>query len=179
MPAQLLLALPESSEAEPLVSLLEAWRDADIEVETLHFDSESSGEAIESKLKEAMAGRHVIIGSFSRGARIAAALAEGSTARALLCLAYPFHKHGHPGDRHGLQHLLGLTLPTLIVQGSRDAHGNREEVRGYANLPACLRLHWIEDGNHRWQPRARSGQDAGKLVQEAARIIGDFVSTPQ
>jgi predicted alpha/beta-hydrolase family hydrolase len=173
------VALPKADDAEPLASLCREWREADIEVEILRFDNQSSDDSLEAQLSSALGQREIVIGGFSRGARIAARIAESSRARALLCLAYPFHRRGDPRDQHGLASLLGLTLPTLIVQGSRDSHGNREEVRGYEGIPACVRLHWIEDGSHRWQTRAKSSLNQAELMQEAARITIDFVRDPR
>lgn len=117
----------------------------------------------------------LIVGGFSRGARIAAMLAMSEPFCALLCLSYPFHKRGAPKEQHGLEALRLLTLPTLILQGTRDAHGNREQVRGYKNLPPGVRLHWLEDGNHRWQPPAATGATSQELIRSAVSAVVTFL----
>ena len=94
---------------------------------------------------------------------------------ALLCLGFPFHKRGAPQERHGLRSLADLQLPTLIVQGSRDAHGSWEELRSYAGLPTCIKVHWLEDGNHRWQPREKSERSDEELLQSATAATIEFL----
>jgi predicted alpha/beta-hydrolase family hydrolase len=117
----------------------------------------------------------VVIGGFSLGARIAAQASSALEPLGLLCLGYPFHVRGDPGDRHGLETLRGLHTPSLIVQGTRDPHGNREEVTGYGQLPSCVRLHWLEDGNHRFRPRKASGQTELSHVRRAAAASAEFI----
>jgi hypothetical protein len=117
----------------------------------------------------------VVIGGFSLGARIAAQASSILEPLGLLCLGYPFHVRGDSRDRHGLETLRGVHTPTLILQGTRDPHGNREEVTGYGPLPACVRLHWLEDGNHRFRPRRPSGQTEVGHVRSAAAAGVEFV----
>ncbi|MFP6774063.1 MAG: alpha/beta family hydrolase [Alphaproteobacteria bacterium] len=98
------------------------------------------------------------IGGKSMGGRMATLLAAEDDApeiAALVCLAYPFHPPGKP-DRLRTAHLADLATPTLIVQGDRDALGNRDEVAGYT-LSKSVRLHWCPDGDHDLTPRKRSG----------------------
>ena len=50
-------------------------------------------------------------------------------------------------------HLLALTTPALICQGTRDPFGGKDEVPGYGLAPT-IEVHWF-DGNHDVQPRTR------------------------
>ena len=72
------------------------------------------------------------------GGRIASMIADELFAagkiRGLLCLGYPFHPLAKP-EKVRTEHLLDLKTPALIVQGTRDAFGAREEVVGYALSP--------------------------------------------
>ena len=53
----------------------------------------------------------------------------------------------------------------LIVQGTRDPFGTREEVAGYT-LADAIEILWLEDGDHDLKPRKRvSGE-----TQEAHRL---------
>lgn len=117
----------------------------------------------------------LVIGGFSRGARIAAMLAKTERFAALLCLGYPFHKRGAPKEQHGLQTLQKLQVPTLILQGTRDAHGNREQVRGYRSLPPSVQMHWLENGNHRWQVPKAAGASSSELIRSAAKATVAFL----
>ncbi|WP_173048192.1 alpha/beta family hydrolase [Bosea sp. ANAM02] len=99
----------------------------------------------------------LIIGGKSMGGRVASmvadALFESGRIGGLLCLGYPFHPPGKPGQLRTV-HLADLKTPTLIVQGTRDAFGTREEVSAYALSPA-IDILWLEDGDHDLKPRKR------------------------
>ena len=116
----------------------------------------------------------VFIGGWSLGARIAAQIAAPPAVAALVCVSYPFHPVGEPRARAAVDALARQQLPTLIVQGSRDAFGNREQVRGYALGPS-VDLHWVEDANHGLRPRARSGLCADRLLDAAIERMAAFV----
>ncbi len=100
-------------------------------------------------------GERLVIGGKSLGGRMASLVADEAGARGLVCLGYPFHPPGQP-DRLRTAHLRDLRTPTLIVQGTRDPFGTREEVAGYDLSPA-IRVVWLEDGDHSFKPRVSSG----------------------
>ena len=56
----------------------------------------------------------------------------------LLCLGYPFHPIGKP-DQLRTAHLAKLKTPALIVQGTRDPFGSRQEVATYTLSPGPSR----------------------------------------
>ena len=91
-------------------------------------------------------GAGLVLGGKSLGGRVASLVADEVGARGLVCLGYPFHPPDRP-ERLRVAHLHTLATPALIVQGTRDAFGSREEVSGYA-LPERIALHWLEDGDH-------------------------------
>ncbi|RAR63402.1 hypothetical protein BCL93_102138 [Onishia taeanensis] len=87
----------------------------------------------------------------------------------LVLCGYPFHPPGKP-ERTRLAHWPALACPTLVLQGTRDPFGRREEVEGYA-LPACAEVHFLEAGDHDWTPTRRSGLRQSDLIAEAAEAI--------
>ena len=99
----------------------------------------------------------LVIGGKSMGGRVASMVAdslfEAGRIQGLLCLGYPFHPPGKPGQLR-TAHLAELKTPALIVQGSRDEFGTREEVSTYALSPT-IELRWLEDGDHDLKPRKR------------------------
>ncbi len=115
----------------------------------------------------------LVIGGKSLGGRMASMLAEELRARACLCLGYPFHPAGKP-ERLRIAHLEEISVPTLILQGSRDPLGTRDEVETYPLGPR-VRLHWAEDGNHDLQPRKLSGRSKQQNWQEALAAIDAFL----
>jgi predicted alpha/beta-hydrolase family hydrolase len=116
----------------------------------------------------------LVIGGKSMGGRIASMLADEVGARGLVCLGYPFHPAGRP-EKTRVEHLADMRTPALIVQGTRDALGNREDVEGYA-LSRCIAVEWIEDGDHSLKPRKRSGRTLEQAMDEAVEAIAKFVA---
>ena len=118
--------------------------------------------------------KQLVIGGKSMGGRIASLIADEAGASGLVCLGYPFHPTGRP-ERLRVEHLQGIRTPTLIVQGTRDAFGNQEEVATY-DLSKQVRLHWLEDGDHSFKPRKASGRTQAEHWQEGIEAAADFVA---
>ncbi|XKE46304.1 dienelactone hydrolase [Halomonas organivorans] len=111
------------------------------------------------------------LGGKSMGGRVASLLAARDGAPGLVLCGYPFHPPGKP-DRLRLDHWPRLDCPTLVVQGTRDPFGTREEVSGYP-VPSVAELHWLEDGDHDWKPRRASGRTQDDLIREGGRWIAE------
>jgi uncharacterized protein len=97
----------------------------------------------------------LVIGGKSLGGRVASMTADqlhpSGRIAGLLCLGYPFHPIGKP-DQLRTAHLADMQTPTLIVQGTRDVFGSREEVATY-KLSNLIEILWLEDGDHDLKPR--------------------------
>ena len=115
----------------------------------------------------------LVIGGKSMGGRIASMIADETGAKGLVCLGYPFHPPGRP-QRTRVEHLRELRTPALIVQGSRDSLGSREEVGGY-ELPRRIRVAWIEEGDHSFKPPKRSGRTLEQNMAEAVSLVVGFI----
>lgn len=118
-------------------------------------------------------GAQLVIGGKSLGGRIASYVADEVDVRGLLCLGYPFHPPGEPA-RLRTAHLRDLRTPTLVIQGTRDPFGGRDEVAGYDLSPA-IRLLWLEDGDHSWKPRRASGHGEREHLETGIAAAADFV----
>jgi uncharacterized protein len=68
----------------------------------------------------------LIVGGRSAGARCAARCATSIGAVACLALAFPLHPPGKP-EKSRLDELLGVGVPTLVVQGENDVFGRPDE----------------------------------------------------
>ena len=115
----------------------------------------------------------LVIGGKSMGGRIASMIADEIGVRGLVCLGYPFHPAGRP-DKLRVAHLETIRTPTLIVQGARDALGNRAEIEGY-RLAENVRVEFLEDGDHSFKPRVRSGKTEHENLQQAIDAVAAFV----
>ena len=115
----------------------------------------------------------LVIGGKSMGGRMASMLADELGVRGVLCLGYPFHPPAKP-EQTRTEHLAVLRTPCLIIQGSRDPFGTREQVAGYA-LSRKITLAFIEDGNHDLAPRRRHGFDPDAAREQLLLTAADFV----
>ncbi|EDP65689.1 hypothetical protein BAL199_02654 [alpha proteobacterium BAL199] len=117
----------------------------------------------------------LVIGGKSMGGRMASLLAAEVGVRGLVCLGYPFHPPGKP-ERTRVEHLSGLTVPTLVVQGTRDPFGSPSDVAGYA-LSSAIEITWIDDGDHDLKPRKASGRTHADALDTAARAVDHFLKS--
>lgn len=116
----------------------------------------------------------LIIGGKSMGGRMASMVADKLGVAGLVCLGYPFHPPGQP-DKLRTEHLRDLKTPTLIVQGTHDMFGSRDEVATYRLSPS-IRIEWL-DGDHSFRPRALSGHTERENLEQVVRSVADFVQT--
>lgn len=138
----------------PQAKLLEQWRE------------------VYSQVRQQVAGP-LAIGGKSMGGRMASLLADELGADALVCLGYPFYAVGKP-EKPRVAHLAELRTPTLIIQGERDALGDRQAVAGYA-LAESIKLHWLTAGDHDLKPLKSSGFTHQQHMQASADAIAQFL----
>jgi predicted alpha/beta-hydrolase family hydrolase len=140
----------------PQARLLEEWR------------------AVYAAVRQQVAGP-LAIGGKSMGGRMASLVADELGADALVCLGYPFYAAGKP-EKPRVAHLAELRTPTLIVQGERDALGNRETVEQYA-LSAQIEVLWLAAGDHDLKPLKSSGFTHEQHLETAAQKIQAFIGS--
>lgn len=106
-------------------------------------------------------GQPVYIGGKSMGGRIASMVASqqdtelNQLIQGVICLGYPFHPIGKP-DKLRIEHLKDIKAPLFIAQGTRDKLGSKEEIETY-ELYKKINFLWLEDGDHDFKPRVKSG----------------------
>ncbi|MFT6399330.1 MAG: putative alpha/beta-hydrolase family hydrolase [Bradymonadia bacterium] len=180
---QLVLAFPATSgaSADPLIeAVIEKWGDQGPTVHQVPLPPHETDATLLHLFEAGVANAGVapeglVIGGFSLGARIAALACRRLRPAGFVAMGFPFHRRGEPRAQHGFDALRDVEARSLVLQGTRDSHGNREHVMGLT-LPATVEVHWLEDGNHRWVPRQRSWRTPSSLVEEAAETILAFVS---
>ncbi|UUT24164.1 alpha/beta family hydrolase [Pseudomonas sp. T8] len=138
----------------PAPKLLECWRE------------------VYAQVRPHVAGR-LAIGGKSMGGRMASLLADELGADALVCLGYPFYAAGK-SEKPRVAHLAELRTRTLIVQGERDALGNREAVEAYALAPA-IELFWLAAADHDLKPLKASGFTHEQHLEAAARKVAEVL----
>ncbi|WP_058544619.1 alpha/beta family hydrolase [Pseudomonas fluorescens] len=139
----------------PAPKLLECWRE------------------VYATVRPYVAGR-LAVGGKSMGGRMASLLADELGADALVCLGYPFYAVGKP-QKPRVEHLAALKTRTLIVQGERDALGNREAVQG-CTLSPSIEVLWLASGDHDLKPLKASGFSHEQHLEAAAQGVAGFLS---
>jgi predicted alpha/beta-hydrolase family hydrolase len=77
----------------------------------------------------------------------------------LAFLGFPLHPAGRPSDSRA-EHLSRVQIPLLFVQGTRDALAERALLEALlAHLGPRASVSWLEDADHSFHVRARSGRN--------------------
>lgn len=114
------------------------------------------------------------LGGKSLGGRVASLVASRQETVGLVLCGYPFHPPRKP-ERTRLAHWPRITCPTLVLQGTRDPFGTRDEIEGY-DLPGNAKVTFLEDGEHDWKPRKSSGLTQNQLIEQAAIGVAGFMT---
>ncbi len=104
------------------------------------------------------------------------AVAEGMEAAGLIYLGYPLHPPGKP-EKLRDEHLYGLTLPMLFLQGTRDTFATRELLEGVVSRigPSAV-LQWIDGGDHSFAVAGRK-RSAAEIGASLAPVVAGFIRT--
>lgn len=108
-------------------------------------DVDARLEALCKHLEPQGAGDLILFGR-SSGARVATAYAARHGATAVVCLGYPFRRPRRVIEPERFQHLATLTVPTLIIQGTKDLYGGSEITEDYA-FSAAVSLQFVPGGH--------------------------------
>lgn len=96
--------------------------------------------------------------------------------RALAFLAFPLHPAGKPGTERA-EHLRGIGIPMLFVQGTRDELAQRSLLVPVVDgLGARARLHFLEHADHAFHVPARTGRSDGEVREEALNALCRWIA---
>jgi predicted alpha/beta-hydrolase family hydrolase len=119
--------------------------------------------------------RPVLAGGKSLGGRVASmCVADGMPAAGLVFLGYPLHPPGRT-DRLRAEHLGGIEVPMLFLQGTRDPFARPDLLAGVlAGLGDRATLVSIEGGDHSFRVPGQKADDraiGAALAGEAAPFV--------
>ena len=143
-----------------VVLLEQPWRVAGRKVATPPATLDAGLVAAANRLKTRTP---LVVGGRSAGARSAARCARELGASGCLALAFPLHPPGKP-EKSRLEELRAARVPTLVIQGERDAFGRPEE------FPPDLDLAVVPAADHGFKVPARaelSETDAMGIIVES------------
>lgn len=95
--------------------------------------------------------------------------------RGLVFLGFPLHAPGAPTDARG-QHLLGVQIPMLFLQGSRDDFAQLPLLEPLVRrLGARATLKLFADADHSFHVPARTGRKDAEVMTEMLDAASDWI----
>ncbi|MFE4198499.1 alpha/beta family hydrolase [Paenarthrobacter sp. NPDC056912] len=131
--------------------------------------------AVMEKAEELADGEPLWASGKSFGGRMASmAVAEGMPARGLVYLGYPLHAPGKP-EKLRDEHLYGITVPMLFLQGTRDTFATPDLLEGVlARIGPTATLQWTPDGDHSFGVKGIK-RSAGEVGASLAPAVAAFL----
>lgn len=111
----------------------------------------------------------MIVGGRSAGARVACRTARSLGAVGCVALAFPLHPPGRP-EKSRMKELLGAGVPTLVVQGERDAFGRPDE------LPGGVDLAIVPGADHEFRVRRSAPVDQEEALAIIAESVAEWIT---
>lgn len=137
--------------------------------------------AVRAAVREAamrVPGVPLFAGGKSFGARMssqAQALEPLPDVQGLVFVGFPLHPAGKPGTERA-EHLAGVALPMLFLQGTRDALAELDLVREVtAKLGERATLHIVEGADHAFHVLVRSGRSDAQVLEEVLEVMAGWM----
>ena len=87
----------------------------------------------------------------------------------LVFCAFPLHSPAKPGRERG-EHLSGVTVPMLFLQGTRDTFAKHEHLQPVLDgLGELATLHIVDGADHGFHVLKRSGRNDEDVLEELAQ----------
>jgi uncharacterized protein len=133
--------------------------------------------AVVERVRDELRPRRLIIGGRSMGGRAASMLAaNGFDADGLLLLAYPLHPAGRPSQLRDA-HLPAIRLPTLCINGTRDALCTRELMEQVLQrVGENWEMHWVDGADHSFHVLKSSGRTDAQVMEEIGEVSERWLS---
>jgi predicted alpha/beta-hydrolase family hydrolase len=95
--------------------------------------------------------------------------------RGLAFLGFPLHPAGRPSDARA-EHLARVGIPLLFLQGTRDALAERALLEALlARLGTRASVSWLEDADHSFHVRARSGRNDVQVMSTVLESLCEWL----
>jgi predicted alpha/beta-hydrolase family hydrolase len=125
----------------------------------------------------------IAIGGKSMGGRIASQVAASTPdseawrrVGGLVLLGYPLHPPGQP-EKPRVAHLPGIEIPILLVQGTRDTFGAREEIEPvFGAMKARVDYEFVEGGDHSFAVPKSSGHSEADILDRIADRVATWIA---
>lgn len=126
--------------------------------------------------REAAPDLPLVAGGKSLGGRMTSEAALPGEVRGMVFFGFPLHAPGKPSVARA-DHLSGVTVPMLFLQGTRDAFAELELIRPVcAKLGGKATLHLVEGADHSFHMLKSSGATDEEVLHGLARTVADWAS---
>ncbi|MGZ6125768.1 MAG: alpha/beta hydrolase family protein [Myxococcales bacterium] len=137
--------------------------------------------ALHARVREAVAaaakeGLPLFAGGKSMGGRMtsqAQALEPLPEVRGLAFVGFPLHPAGKPATDRAA-HLREVRVPMLFLQGTRDELADLALLRPVVEGLGGATLHVVEDADHSFHVRKKSGRTDGEVIVDLARTFASW-----
>ena len=131
-----------------------------------------------AKAAESAPGLALFAGGKSFGGRMTSQAQAASPlpgVRGIAFLGFPLHQAGKPSGTR-FDHLPDVKVPTLFLQGTRDALADLELLKPLVDkLGAHATLKVVEDGDHSFHVPARTGRKDAEVIADLAQSIAHWI----
>jgi predicted alpha/beta-hydrolase family hydrolase len=93
--------------------------------------------------------------------------------RGLAFVGFPLHPAGQPGTQRAA-HLSAVRLPMLFLQGTRDELADLALLRPVLEGLPQATLHVVEDADHSFHVRKKSGRSDSEVLDELSRTFAGW-----
>lgn len=122
----------------------------------------------------------LLAGGKSMGGRMTSTAASEAVlpgVRGLAFFGFPLHAAGKPGTKRG-DHLAGVTLPMLFLQGTRDKLAELDLLKPVLqSVQPTPTLHVVEGADHGFHVLKRSGRTDDEVLDEIAGRFAKWATT--
>lgn len=120
----------------------------------------------------------IFVGGKSMGGRmssLAAARQPLEDVRGLVFFGFPLHAAGRPGAERG-EHLTGIKLPMLFLQGSRDALAELKLLKPLCSkLAGRAELFVVKGGDHSFHVLKSLGRSDDKVLDDVVKKTAEWI----
>jgi len=122
----------------------------------------------------------LLAGGKSLGGRmtsLASAQQPLESVRGLVFFGFPLHPPNRPGTKRA-DHLTGIGVPMLFLQGTRDRFAELELLRSICDkLSSQVKLHVVGTAEHSFHVLRSSGRTDAEVVRELAQTVASWAQT--